>query len=87
MVRLTRISRAPEGLQILLNVAGGGYLTPTPAGEDGPTWSVVVPDEVAAAVCEDRGLARHFRAEPVSDVAEEAPRRRRAERRAEEASE
>lgn len=83
MKRLTRTSAAPAvDLQITLNGAGGGMIHAAPATDDGPQYSEVVSDEVAAIFEGDEGLRAHFAIDELvepsaAEATDEAPARRR----------
>lgn len=61
MKRITRTSSTPGvDLAITLNHAGGGMIYAAPATADGPQYSEVVSDDVAAIFEGDEGLRAHF---------------------------
>lgn len=70
MKRLTRTSTAPAcPLEVVLNRAGGGLITADPATADGPQYSEIVSDEVAAVFASDEGLRAHFTVDEVVEPA------------------
>jgi hypothetical protein len=73
MKRLTRTSTTPAvDLAITLNAAGGGMIHAAPATADGPQYSEIVSDDVAAIFEGDEGLRAHFAIEPLEPRAREA---------------